>query len=62
MSKQHEQTFGELVRTWRERRKLSRVDAARKLGVPLRTLEDWEYGKRTPRGLARELITARLAR
>jgi putative transcriptional regulator len=62
MSKQHEQTFGELVRAWRERRKLSRVDAARKLGVPLRTLEDWEYGKRTPRGLARELITARLAR
>lgn len=62
MSKQTQQTFADLVRAWRERRKLSRVDASRELGIPLRTLEDWEYGKRTPRGIARKLITARLAR
>lgn len=62
MSKRTQQTFGQLVRAWRERRKLSRVDASRKLGIPLRTLEDWEYGKRTPRGIARQLLIARLAR
>lgn len=56
------ENFGEHVRAWRERRELSRVDAARFLDVPLRTLEDWEYGKRRPRGLAFRLIVARLAR
>jgi DNA-binding transcriptional regulator YiaG len=57
--KPNPQAFGELVRAWRERRRLSRVDASRKLGIPLRTLEDWEYGRRTPKGLARELILRR---
>ena len=56
------QTFAQLVRAWRDRHQLARVDAARKLGIPLRTLEDWEYGKRTPRGIARRLIIARLAK
>jgi putative transcriptional regulator len=60
MSKQTQQPFARQVRAWRERRKLSRVDASRELGVPLRTLEDWEYGKRTPRGIALRLLSARL--
>jgi DNA-binding transcriptional regulator YiaG len=42
--------FADVVRCWRETRKLSKAAAARKLGVPYRTFQDWEYGNRTPRG------------
>ena len=55
-----QRTFAQVVRAWRRKRRLARVDAARELAVPLRTLEDWEYGKRTPRGIARQLIINRL--
>jgi DNA-binding transcriptional regulator YiaG len=33
-----------------------------KLGVPYRTMEDWEAGKHTPRGIAHRLIVEKLAR
>jgi transcriptional regulator with XRE-family HTH domain len=52
--------FAKLVRAWRDARQLTRADAARKLGVPYRTLQDWEDGKRTPRGIARWLILDKL--
>jgi DNA-binding transcriptional regulator YiaG len=54
--------FKALVLKWRIERKLSQRAAAAALGVPFRTLQDWEYGKRMPRGLARELIVQRLER
>ena len=53
--------FGKLALRWRTARKLSRAEAARQLGVPYRTLEDWEAGRRTPRGIARELLTQRFS-
>lgn len=52
--------FNKLVRAWRRARDLTRADAARRLGVPYRTLEDWEAGRHAPRGLALRLITAKL--
>jgi putative transcriptional regulator len=55
-------SFGKLVRRWREARQLTQVAASKRLGIPLRTLEDWEAGRRTPRGIARRLITAKLSR
>jgi len=54
-------TFAEIVRRWRETRKLSKVEAARALDIPYRTLQDWEYGARTPRGIARRLIIRKLS-
>jgi DNA-binding transcriptional regulator YiaG len=54
--------FRALVARWRTSRKLSKVDAAALLGVPYRTFQDWEYGRRTPQGLALELIAAKLTR
>jgi len=54
--------FKTLVRQWRKARGLTRADAARRLGVPYRTLEDWEAGRRTPRGLGLELITSKLSK
>jgi DNA-binding transcriptional regulator YiaG len=55
-------TFAALVRRWRKHRKLSMVGAADRLGVPYITWQSWEYGLRTPRGLARQLIVAKLSR
>src|SRR4030095_15683195 len=54
-------TFAELVRHWRDARKLTRADAARLLAVPYLTLEDWEAGLRTPRALGLQLTTATLS-
>ena len=54
--------FARLVLKWRMKRKLSQPRAAARLGVPYRTFQDWEYGRRSPRGLARALITAKLAK
>ena len=36
---------------------LSQADFARLLGVSVRTLQDWEQGRRQPSGAARTLIT-----
>lgn len=54
--------FGQLARKWRAARKLTRADAARLLGIPYRTLEDWEAGKRTPRGIARTVMTEKFSK
>lgn len=59
-AKQRQAGFRRLVLKWRARRKLSQAAAARELGVPARTYQDWEYGKRAPRGLALALIAQRL--
>jgi putative transcriptional regulator len=40
----------------RERTGLSQSDFARLLGVSVRTLQDWEQGRRAPSGAARTLI------
>jgi DNA-binding transcriptional regulator YiaG len=56
------QAFSALVLKWRSSRKLTQPKAAALLGVPYRTFQDWEYGRRAPRGLALELITAKLTR
>jgi putative transcriptional regulator len=44
------------VRAIRERMKLSQSAFAALLGVSLRTLQDWEQGRREPTGPARSLL------
>jgi DNA-binding transcriptional regulator YiaG len=62
MTNRHPKDFAALVRRWRKARGLSRPQAAKRLGIPYRTIQSWELGDRTPRGLALQLITARLSR
>lgn len=45
------------VRDLRLRAKLTQVEFASRLGVPLETIRNWEQGKRSPRGPARALLT-----
>ena len=45
------------VRSIRERIGLSQSEFARLFGVSVRTLQDWEHGRRAPSGPARALLT-----
>ena len=56
-------SFAGKLRAWRVRRGgITMAEAARRLNVPYRTLQDWQAGLHAPRGLARRLIEARLKR
>jgi putative transcriptional regulator len=44
------------VRNLRQRARLTQVEFAARLGVPVETIRNWEQGKRMPRGPARALL------
>jgi DNA-binding transcriptional regulator YiaG len=46
------------LREWRGKR--SQSAAARKLGVPVKTFQNWEQGVRIPRGLALEALRKKI--
>jgi predicted transcriptional regulator len=56
------------LRAWRARQRggagiaggLSQSEAAHRLHVELKTLQNWEQGRRTPRGYALRAILARI--
>jgi DNA-binding transcriptional regulator YiaG len=47
---------------WRKRHKLSQSEAALKLQISRRTLQEWEQGRARPRHLAMEALRAKIAR
>ena len=48
--------FPRRLRAWRERNDLSQSEAALKLQISKRTLQEWEQDRAVPRGLARTAI------
>ena len=48
--------FPRRLRAWRERNNLSQSEAALKLQISKRTLQEWEQDRATPRGPARTAI------
>jgi putative transcriptional regulator len=44
------------VRDLRQRARLTQLEFAARLGVPVETIRNWEQGKRFPRGPARALL------
>src|SRR5512144_3001590 len=44
------------VRDLRRRARLTQIEFAARLGVPVETIRNWEQGKRVPRGPARALL------
>ena len=42
--------FRKLLKNWRERKSFTQFDAAKHLGVSLRTLQNWEIARNMPRG------------
>jgi DNA-binding transcriptional regulator YiaG len=55
-------TLGRRLYRWRERNDLSQSEAAMKLRISKRTLQEWEQGRAEPRHLAWEAITAVIGR
>src|SRR5207253_7703082 len=53
--------FPRRLRAWRERNNLSQSEAALKLQISKRTLQEWEQGRAAPRGFARTAIEKQLA-
>jgi putative transcriptional regulator len=45
-----------VVRDLRRRARLTQLEFASRLGVPVETIRNWEQGKRLPRGPARALL------
>ena len=54
------QTFAEDLRAIRTEAGWSRPKMVERVGVPLRTIEDWESGKRTPPDYVQKLVIDRL--
>ena len=50
------------IKEAREQSGLSRAEMSRLFEIPLRTLEDWEAGKRTPPPYVEKLIIEKLHR
>ena len=48
--------FSDELRGWRHKRNLSQSEAALKLQISKRTLQEWEQGRAEPEGLARVAI------
>lgn len=53
-------TFAEKLKTIRTAAGWKRPKVKDRVGVPLRTLEDWETGKRTPPEYVQRLVIDRL--
>jgi putative transcriptional regulator len=51
-----ELTAPPVVRDLRRRARLTQLEFAARLGVPVETIRNWEQGKRMPRGPARALL------
>jgi DNA-binding transcriptional regulator YiaG len=55
-------SLSERLVDWRKRKDFSQSEAALKLRVSKRTLQEWEHGRAEPRHLARDAITAVISR
>ena len=55
-------SLSERLFDWRERNDLSQSEAALKLRVSKRTLQEWEHGRTEPRHLAMDAIAAVIGR
>jgi DNA-binding transcriptional regulator YiaG len=49
-------TFPRQLRAWRKRGNLSQSEAALRLKISKRTLQEWEQGRAEPHGLARRAV------
>jgi DNA-binding transcriptional regulator YiaG len=54
--------FALALAAWRRRNKLSQSEAALRLKISRRTLQEWEQGRATPRHLALEALREKIGR
>ncbi|MBU3666793.1 MAG: helix-turn-helix transcriptional regulator [Chthoniobacterales bacterium] len=54
--------FSKLLKDYRERRGFTQEDAAKHLGVSVRTLQNWEIARNMPRAFGLKALVAALKR
>ncbi len=52
VTKKSKREFMDALKGWRSAKKLSQSQAAERLGVPLKTLQNWEIARTKPQGFA----------
>ncbi|MHC1765900.1 MAG: helix-turn-helix domain-containing protein [Verrucomicrobiia bacterium] len=62
VSKRSKAEFAKLLKDWRERRGFTQEQAAAKLGINLRTLQNWEIARNAPQGFAKTAVKFMMAR
>jgi len=55
------QPFSERLKNWRSAHHLSQSQASERLGVSVRTFQDWEQARHSPRGFALKALLALVA-
>jgi transcriptional regulator with XRE-family HTH domain len=53
--------FRKLLKRWREAKGFTQQDAAKHLGVSLRTLQNWEIARNMPRGFGLKALVELLS-
>jgi DNA-binding transcriptional regulator YiaG len=54
--------FMDALKSWRARNGLSQSEAAERLGVPLKTLQNWEIARTKPQGFAEAALLKIIAK
>ena len=60
LAKGHDNLLAAIIKAWQKKRKLTNPQAAKELGVPLRTYGDWKGGQPAPRGFALKQLREKL--
>jgi DNA-binding transcriptional regulator YiaG len=60
VTKKTKAAFANLLKDWRARRGITQAEAAEVLGVPVRTLQNWEIARTAPHSSLRQILEGRL--
>ncbi len=62
VSKKSKREFRDALKAWRTAHRLSQSQAADRLGVPLKTLQNWEIARTKPQGFAESALLKVMAK
>ena len=62
MAQMNRKKFAKLLKEYRERRRFTQEEAAAKLGISVRTLQNWEIARNMPRGFGLAALLKTLSR
>lgn len=60
VTKKTKTAFANLLKDWRVRRGITQAEASADLGVPVRTLQNWEIARTAPHSALRQIIEDRI--
>ena len=60
VTKKTKNAFADLLKVWRAGRGITQAEAAEDLGVPIRTLQNWEIARSAPHSSLRQILESRL--